>query len=163
MLILGTVASTLDAAQAMMRDAIASGKALRKFEEIVSAQGGDVESIRDPSRLPRARYQSEFVADRDGVVQSVDPRAIGHGIIALGGGRTRMEDSVDHAVGFVIVAKPGMRVVAGQTLGTIHARREEDLAVGRAVPSKAIVVGDGVPEGLPLVSHLVTGRGVTEV
>src|SRR3954468_20991129 len=34
MLILGTVAATLDAAQAMMRDAIASGKALRKFEEI---------------------------------------------------------------------------------------------------------------------------------
>jgi pyrimidine-nucleoside phosphorylase len=163
MLILGTVAATLDAAQSMMRDAIASGKALRKFEEIVSAQGGDVDAIRDPSRLPRARYQAEFVADRGGVVQSVDPREIGHGIIALGGGRTRMEDTVDHAVGFVIVAKPGMRVVAGQTLGTIHARREGDVAVGRAVLSRAIVVGDSAPGGLPLVSHLVTGRGAVAV
>jgi pyrimidine-nucleoside phosphorylase len=163
MLVLGAVASTLDAAHAMMRDAIASGKALRKFEEIVSAQGGDVEAIRDPSRLPMSRYREEFVAERDGVVQSVDPRQVGHGIIALGGGRTRMEDSVDHAVGFVIVAKPGMRVAAGQALGTIHARREGDLAVGRAVLAKAIVVGDGVPEGLPLVSHLVTGRGVVAV
>jgi pyrimidine-nucleoside phosphorylase len=163
MLVLGTVASTLEAAEAMMRDAIASGNALRKFEEIVAAQGGDTAMIRDPSRLPRAPFQEDFAAPRDGVVQSVEPREIGHGIIALGGGRAKMEDTIDPAVGFVIGAKPGMRVVAGQTLGTIHARRQSDLAVGHAVLSRAIVVGDVAPDVLPLVSHVVTGRGVQDL
>jgi pyrimidine-nucleoside phosphorylase len=163
MLVLGTVASTLEAAEAMMRDAIASGNALRKLEEIVAAQGGDATVIRDPARLPRAPFQENFAAPRDGVVQSVEPREIGHGIIALGGGRTKMEDTIDPAVGFVIRAKPGMRVVAGDTLGTVHARSQSDLAVGRAVLSRAIVVGEAAPEVLPLVSHVVTGRGVSEV
>jgi pyrimidine-nucleoside phosphorylase len=163
MLVLGTVASTLEAAEAMMRDAIASGNALRKLEEIVAAQGGDATVIRDPARLPRAPFQENFAALRDGVVQSVEPREIGHGIIALGGGRTKMEDTIDPAVGFVIRAKPGMRVVAGDTLGTVHARSQSDLAVGRAVLSRAIVVGEAAPEVLPLVSHVVTGRGVSEV
>jgi pyrimidine-nucleoside phosphorylase len=163
MLVLGTVASTLEAAEAMMRDAIASGNALRKLEEIVAAQGGDATVIRDPARLPRAPFQENFAAPRDGVVQSVEPREIGHGIIALGGGRTKMEDTIDPAVGFVIRAKPGMRVVAGDTLGTVHARSQSDLAVGRAVLSRAIVVGEAAPEVLPLVSHVVTGRGVSEL
>src|SRR3954471_12064234 len=163
MLILGTVATTLEGAEEMRRDAIDSGNALRKFEEIVEAQGGDSAVIRDPSLLGWAPFREDFMAARDGTVQSVDPRAIGHGIIALGGGRTKMEDTIDPSVGFVIGAKPGMHVTAGQTLATIHARKERDVEVGRAVLSRAIVVGDATPQVLPLVSHLVTARGVTEL
>ena len=163
MLMLGTVASTVDAAHAMMRDSISSGKALLKLEEIVAAQGGDPEDVREPSRLPRAPYREGFGAKSEGIIQSVDPRTIGHGIIALGGGRTRMEDVIDPSVGFVISAKPGMRVMKGQTLATIHARTEADLSVGRAVLDDAIAIGDAVPTVLPLVSHLVTSRGAVEL
>src|SRR6266576_2892807 len=84
MLVLGTAASTLEAAEALMRGASASGKALLKFEEIVAAQGGDKSVVRDPSRLPRASHQQVFAAARDGIVQAVDPRTIGYGIIQLG-------------------------------------------------------------------------------
>jgi len=163
MLVLGTVASSLDAANAMMRDAIASGKALLKFEEIVAAQGGDKSVVRDPSRLPRAARQQVFPASRDGVVQSVEPRAIGYGSIQLGGGRRNMEDRVDPSVGFVITAKPGIRVTKGQALATIHARSEEDLAVGKSILEQAIVIGDAAVTPLPLVSHRVTARGVEEL
>jgi pyrimidine-nucleoside phosphorylase len=163
MLVLGAMASSLEAAHAMMRDAIASGRALHKFEEIIAAQGGDAAVVREPSRLPSTPYQEKFLAGKDGLVQSVDPRMIGHGIIALGGGRTKMDDTIDPAVGFVIDAKPGIRVARGQTLATLHARSSEDLAVGREVLSKAIVIGDQVPSVLPLVSHLVTAQGVEAV
>jgi thymidine phosphorylase len=94
------------------------------------------------------------------VVQSVDPRAIGYGVIALGGGRRNMEDEVDPSVGFVITAKPGLHVTKGQSLATIHARSREDLEVGRSALERAIIVGDSAPPPLPLVSHRVTARGV---
>src|SRR5881394_3651696 len=90
---LGAVATTHDGARQMMRDAIALGKALRKLEGIVAAQGGDAAAVRDPSRLPRAHDEATFQAKRDGIVERVDPRAIGYGIIALGGGRKNMEDT----------------------------------------------------------------------
>jgi pyrimidine-nucleoside phosphorylase len=163
MLVLGDIAATLDAAHVLMRDAIASGKALIKLEEIVSAQGGDAAVIRDPSRLPRAACQEEFTAQRDGIIQSVDPREIGYGIIALGGGRTTMEDTVDPSVGFVVPAKPGSRVVKGQRLAIIHARTREDVRAGKDVLEKAIVIGDKAASPLPLVSHLVTTSGVEEI
>ncbi|HMJ18996.1 MAG TPA: thymidine phosphorylase [Gemmatimonadaceae bacterium] len=163
MLVLGTVASSEEGAHTLMRDSINSGKALAKFEEIVAAQGGDTGIVRDSTRLPQARHREPFVAKRDGVVQTVDPRAIGYGVIALGGGRRNMEEKVDPSVGFVITAKPGHRVTKGQSLATIHARSREDIAVGRSTLEQAIVIGDAAPPPLPLVSHRVTSRGVEQL
>jgi pyrimidine-nucleoside phosphorylase len=160
MLFLAALATSKEAARVLMRDAISSGRALLKLEEIVSAQGGDKAAVRDPSRLPQAPHKSSFDAKHEGVVQSVDPRAIGYGVIALGGGRQKMEDKIDPSVGFVITAKPGHHVTKGQTLATIHARSRGDLDVGRAALEHAIVLGDSAPMPLPLVSHRVTPRGV---
>jgi thymidine phosphorylase len=116
--------------------------------------------VREPSRLPRAPHQAKFEAKRAGVVQSVDPRTIGYGVIALGGGRRNMEDTIDPAVGFVIEAKPGNRVEKAQRLATIHARNPEGLELGRSILDEAIVIGDSPVKPLPLVSHRVTARGV---
>ena len=160
MLVLATLATTREAAHVMMKDAISSGRALLKFEEIVSAQGGDPAVVRDPSGFQPAPFQASFDAKREGVVQSVDPRAIGYGVIALGGGRRNMEESVDPSVGFVITAKPEIHVRKGQTLATIHARSKEDVEVGRSTLEQAIVIGDSALPALPLVSHRVTARGV---
>jgi thymidine phosphorylase len=160
MLVLSTLAPTREAARAMMDGAIGSGQALRKFEEILEAQGGDRRVVSEPERLPQAPHRADFLAARAGVVQSVDPRTIGYGVIALGGGRRNMEDRVDPSVGFVISAKPSDRVMKGQSLGIIHARSKEDLAVGRRVLEEAIVIGESVPVSLPLVSHRITARGV---
>jgi pyrimidine-nucleoside phosphorylase len=162
MLVLGAAASSDEAARTMMAEAISSGRALIKLEEIIAAQGGDSGVVGDPGRLPRATHTETLVAKREGMIQSVDPRAIGYGIISLGGGRRNMEDRIDPSVGFVITAKPGLRVAKGQSLATIHARSKEDLTFGRSILEGAIVVGDSMvnPLPLPLLSHRVTARGV---
>ena len=160
MLVLAAAATSREAAHALMSDAITSGRALLKLEEIVKAQGGDTAVVRNPSRLPQAPHQSSFEARRDGVIQAVDPRAIGYGVIALGGGRRNMEDKVDPSVGFVVTAKPGLHVTKGQILATIHARSRADLDVGRNTLERAIVIADSAPPLLPLISHRVTVRGV---
>jgi pyrimidine-nucleoside phosphorylase len=163
MLILATLASTREGARAMMDAAIASGKAVRKFEEIIAAQGGDNGVVKDPLRLPQSRHRAAFMANREGVVQSVDPRTVGYGVIALGGGRRNMEDKVDPSVGFAITAKPEDHVMKGQTLATIYARSEKDLDTGRSILERAIVISDSAPPPLPLVSHRITARGVEKL
>ena len=163
MLVLAAAASSQEAARTMMADAISSGRALIKLEEIIAAQGGDSGVVRDPGRLPRAAHTETFVAKREGVIQSVDPRAIGYGVIALGGGRRNMEDRIDPSVGFVITAKPGLHVAKDQSLATIHARSKEDLTLGRSILEGAIVIGDSMVNPLPLLSHWVTRRGVEPI
>ncbi|HEV7389653.1 MAG TPA: thymidine phosphorylase [Gemmatimonadaceae bacterium] len=163
MLVLATVATSREGAREMMHDAIASGRALVKLEEVIAAQDGDARVAGEPARLPRASHQKEFHAKRAGVVQKVDPREIGYGVIALGGGRRNMEDSVDPSVGFVISAKPGGRVDQGQRLAVVHARNEKDVELGISVLEKAITIGESASPPLPLVSHRVTARGVEEL
>jgi pyrimidine-nucleoside phosphorylase len=160
MLVLAGVTATRDDARRRMEVAISSGRAAVRFQEIIEAQGGDPRVVDDPSLLPQAAECELFVAARDGVVAQVEPRAIGRGITALGGGRTKVEDVVDPSVGFVITARPGDIVRAGEPLATILARDPAGVARGREALSGAIRIADEGDPPLPLISHRVTEAGV---
>jgi thymidine phosphorylase len=161
MLVLGGAAESLDAARRAMEVAISSGKAAAKFAEIIEAQGGNPGVIEDPSALPQAGECELFLAPRAGVVSRVEPRAIGRGVTALGGGRARMEDIVDPAVGFVITAKPGDFVQQAEPLATVFARDRAGVEIGLAALKQAILIGEEADLPLPLISHRVTASGVT--
>jgi len=161
MLVLGGAAPSLDAARRAMEVAVSSGKAARKFEEIIDAQGGNAAVVDDPSVLPQAGACELFLAPRAGVVACVEPRAVGRGVTALGGGRTRIEDSVDPSVGFVITAKPGDVVQNGEPLATVFARDRAGIDAGLTTLRRAIAIADEAGPPLPLISHRVTSAGVT--
>ena len=163
MLLLAGVARTADAARFAMTDAIRGGAAARKLAEIIEAQGGNPGVVEDPAVLPQAAACEIFTAVREGVVARVEPRAVGRGIIALGGGRTTVEDTVDPTVGFVISASPGDRVSSGEPLATVFARDAEGIAAGMAALREAITIADAAVAPLPLVSHRVTASGVEEL
>jgi pyrimidine-nucleoside phosphorylase len=150
-----------DRAAALQRleETVSSGKALQMFARMTEAQGGDPRVVSDYSLLPKAPVTMEYRAVLDGVVADVPPRKIGHTIIALGGGRSRTEDSIDPAVGLMIPAKPGQRVRRGDVLAVIHARTQAGAERAREALDEAIVIGTGA-KPLPLVSHRVTAQGV---
>ena len=160
MLVLGGVAKDVDAARRQMEVAISTGKAAEKFKAIIEAQDGNPAVVDDPALLPQADACELFEAPRRGFVGKVEPRAVGRGITALGGGRTRMEDAIDPTVGFVITAKPGDRVEAGEPLATIFAKDAAGVETGRAALREAIVIGEEAEVPLPLISHRVTARGM---
>jgi pyrimidine-nucleoside phosphorylase len=160
MLVAGGAAPDLASARETLERAISSGRAAERFREIIEAQGGNPAVVDDPSVMPQARECEIYAAPRSGVVARVEPRAIGRGITALGGGRTRVEDSVDPSVGFVITAKPGDVVQAGEPLATVFARDQSGVDAGLAVLGRAILIADEAEPPLPLVSHRVTQAGV---
>lgn len=160
MLVLGGAARDRNEARRRMEVAISSGRAARKFQQIIEAQGGNPAVVDDPGLLPQAAECELYLAPRDGVVAQVEPRAIGRGITALGGGRTKVEDTVDPSVGFVITARPGDVVRAGEPLATILAKDAAGVASGRATLLEAIRIADEADPPLPLISHRVTEAGV---
>lgn len=159
MVLLAGAAATAGDARARLETALSSGAAARKFQQVIEAQGGNPSVVDDPAILPQAAECELFVAPRSGLVARIEPRPIGDGITALGGGRTRVDEQVDPTVGFVISAKPGDWVDAGEPLATIFARDRAGVDEGRAVLRRAIVVADEAPLPLPLISHRVTARG----
>ena len=151
-------------ARARLAEALASGTALEKLRSIIVAQGGHPGVVDDPSALPQAEAVAVYGAPRAGTVVAVEPATIGRAIVAMGGGRRVMADTVDPAVGFVITAKPGERVERGEPVASIYARDSEGLRTGTAALERAITIVPGeaaVP--LPLVSHRVTKRGVEDL
>lgn len=163
MLVLGEVAPNRSEARRELERSLATGRAFEKMSEIVEAQGGDPEVMEDPGRLPHAPHAVEVTAKFDGYVEAVEPRAIGEGIVGLGGGRRHVQDRLDPAVGFEILVRPGDRVSRGQPLARIHARDQEGVELGRRVLEQAVRVGSE-PTGEPsaLISHRVTLDEVTD-
>jgi pyrimidine-nucleoside phosphorylase len=121
MLVLGQRAQDLESGRRMAETAIASGAAFEKFRVLVRAQGGDVSFVDAPGKFPSAKIIEVVKADRNGNLSQVNARMIGEAAVALGAGRTRKGDPVDHAVGFIIHRKVGEEVEKGEPLLTIHA------------------------------------------
>jgi pyrimidine-nucleoside phosphorylase len=161
MLMLADKASNAADAWKLMKDSISSGKALEKFSEIIAAQHGDPRVIDDQSLLPSAPIQDVVRSDRTGFIVEVAPRAVGHGIIAIGGGRRTMEDKIDPSVGFVLKVKPGDEISEGDALAEIHVADQSGRAKAARVIRNAIRISDqpGDPP-LPLISQRVDANGV---
>src|SRR5688500_18661004 len=160
MLVLGGTVKTHAEARRGMERAISSGAAAERFAAIIEAQGGNPGVVEDPAVLPQAEACELFAAPRRGFIARIEPRAIGRGLTALGGGRTKVDDAVDPSVGFVITARVGDWVEAGEPLATIFARDTNGIEAGRAALRGAIAIGDEAELPLPLISHRITGAGV---
>lgn len=112
-------------AQTMLEDAIASGRALEKFRDMVERQHGDPEVIDDYSMLPRAKNSLKIKADRPGYLVDIDAYEVGMTNLMLGGGRKKKEDSIDYGVGIVFEKKVGDVVEKGEPIAVLH--HENDL------------------------------------
>ncbi len=160
MLVLAGHARDHEHALVMMERQISTGHAAEHFQRIVEAQGGNPAVVDDPALLPQAAEVELFPAPRRGFISRVEPRTIGRGIAALGGGRTSMEDKLDLSVGFVITARPGDWVEKGEPLATIFARDRAGIDSGKGTLRTAITIADEADRPLPLISHRVTAQGV---
>jgi pyrimidine-nucleoside phosphorylase len=117
---------------------------------LVQAQGGDVSYVDDVSRFPQAKIIEEVKAPQNGSISQVNARGVGEAAVALGAGRAKKSDPVDHAVGFIIHTKVGDKVEKGDLLFTVHANDEEKLAEAREAVLAAHSVSDEDVEPLPL-------------
>lgn len=96
--------------------ALRDGRAMDVWRRFVTAQGGDPDAA-----LPTPRETHTVTADRDGILIRQDALSFGVGAWRLGAGRARASDSVVHAAGIDLHAKPGDRVRAGEALFTLSA------------------------------------------
>jgi pyrimidine-nucleoside phosphorylase len=120
MLIVGGVENDLEIARNRSREAITSGRALERFRACVEAQGGDPRVLDDTALLPQAGIQRAITVGRAGFVTRIETDEIGRVVMDWGGGRRRLEDKIDYAVGLRLHAKIGDHVNAGDPLATAY-------------------------------------------
>ncbi|MCR4372743.1 pyrimidine-nucleoside phosphorylase [Bacillus amyloliquefaciens] len=124
MVVLAKKAETLEEARTKLQEVMKNGKALEKFKEFLSNQGGDASVVDDPSKLPQAAYKIDVPAKEAGVVSEIVADEIGVAAMLLGAGRATKEDEIDLAVGIMLRKKVGDNVEKGEPLVTLYANRD---------------------------------------
>jgi pyrimidine-nucleoside phosphorylase len=149
-LVVGNRAHDLSEARAMAEKSISTGSALETLRVLVAAQGGDVSYVDDLSKFERAKYIEAVKAPQSGFVSQVHARIVGEASVALGAGRAKKGDPIDHAVGYIIHKKVGDPVQQGESLFEIHANSEARLAEAREAVLSAYQFSDEFVPPLPL-------------
>jgi pyrimidine-nucleoside phosphorylase len=151
MLRLAGIETSLAGAEARVRDAVATGAGLEKLRGIIANQGGDPAVLDDYGRLPAAPGRHLVRAGRSGWLAGVDAECVGRAAVALGGGRDRHDQAIDHGVGVRLLAKPGAEVRAEDALVELHYRDGDRLGPAVALVEAAITIADDRPRLRPLV------------
>jgi len=152
---LGGVVATVDEARPLIRNAIESGKAWKRFRDLVIAQGGDVSFIDNPGKLPTAKFSEVITATRDGYLKKINARVIGETVILLGGGRAKKGDPIDYSVGILVHKNVGDRLKRGEPIFTVQANQEKKIVDARAQLLTSLECCDDVVEPLPLFYGVV--------
>lgn len=95
-------------------DSLKSGKAYKKFMEMVEAQGGDISGLRVSS------HTQDIISTKSGHVIDMDAYRFGKLSLDLGGGRKTKDDPIDPRVGIVLKKKIGDDVQVGDVLCTLY-------------------------------------------
>ncbi|RFC69471.1 MULTISPECIES: thymidine phosphorylase [Mesorhizobium] len=159
MLISAGIASTNQQAMRLARDALESGSAAESFARMVSLLGGPADFMEKMHKhLPTAPVQRAVKAAQSGFVREISTREIGIAVVDLGGGRTRPQDSVDHAVGLTELLQVGTEVQNGDALAIIHARSEDDFERAAANVRAAYTIGEPRPAPAKSVQRRISVR-----
>ena len=145
------------AARVALQKALDDGSATERFSTMVRALGGPADLVDKPQTyLPLPEVTLDVVPDHDGVVESIDVRAVGIAVVDLGGGRRRAEDDVDPLVGLTEVASLGEAVSRARPLCRVHARSHAQAeAAARAIRS-AYTLRDAAVDPGPIVVERIT-------
>ena len=156
---LGGLAGNPDEACEMVRSSLDSGRAAEQFAIMVAAQGGPSSLLQDPEAfLPSAPVIRPVFANTRGYICSIDTKAVGSAVIYLGGGRQRVEDMIDPAVGIAQIANVGQSVDSGIPLAYIHAASESTWERAAALLKSSFQIGPEQNAGLPVIYARVEGE-----
>lgn len=155
----GAAASVSDGIR-MLEEKIRNGEGLKKFAEMIAAQGGDPRVCEDTGLLPKAKTLIDIKADASGYVASMAADDIGNAAKMLGAGRERKTDELDLSVGIVMKKRIGDRVKQGDVLCTLHAGPKSDRMGAYNLMKRSIHISPEKPEKKPLIHAVVEYKGM---
>ena len=144
----------IDEARVMCREKLEKGLALEKFEEMVTAHGGDLERFERLLKKPTFKFKIQ--AMKSGYVSEIDAEKVARVALQLGAGREKAGDKIDPLAGVTLAVKVGDKVAVGAPLATLEKSSDPDgLERAAADLFKAFTISATVPEARSLILERV--------
>ena len=125
----------------IMENLIESGKAYQKFEEMVTAQGGDLSNL---VKQNQPLYEVTVPAGIAGYIESMDTLNIGWACVELGCGRRKRDDLLDATAGIEFFSKTGDKVNIGDPLFRCFNSNNNKLNSAIKYLKDSIVIGPNI-------------------
>lgn len=151
MVLLGRQAETLTEARQKAAEAVSSGRAFRKFCEMVEAQGGDSSCLRDTGKLPLSPAVRNVTAQSSGWIAAINAEECGLAAVELGAGRETKESAVDFGAGIVLHRSKGEFVKEGEPIATLYADSDGRCRRGEERLRAALTFAQDPPQAAPLI------------
>jgi pyrimidine-nucleoside phosphorylase len=147
---------TIEEGEALLKSNIANGKALEKFKEFITEQGGDSSVTDNYDILPKAEHQIEILSRESGYINQLDALAVAETASFLGAGRHKKDDQIDLGVGVELKAKRGQKMEKGEPLAVLHANNLKYIEQALARIQSAFVFSGKAPVSTPLVREIIS-------
>lgn len=155
MLIAGGMAKDDESALNSLNQALASGKALRKLEQMIVAQGGNPKVCQNTKILLQTDRVVSIKADKKGYIGRIVTDQIGICALLLGAGRVKKTDAIDPCVGIWMERRLGDFVDQGDILAQLHVNDTKNLDQVILRFQKALVIEDMPPNKNPLIHDTI--------
>ncbi|MCR4893604.1 MAG: pyrimidine-nucleoside phosphorylase [Eubacteriales bacterium] len=132
-----------------------SGRALSKFMEFVTAQGGDTSVFDGERLLPVAPLSMDVLSPADGYVSSISCADVGMASLLTGAGRETKDDVLDLSAGLIVHRKVGDRVRKGDAIATVYSSDEKKLESAVAKLLDAYEFSQEETEPLRLIHEII--------
>ena len=96
-----------------------NGEAYKKFEELVSAQSGDLKNLKISEKV------FSIKSDKAGYINKIDALKLGEIAKQIGAGRNSLEDKIDYEVGLVLNKKVGDYVEKEEELVKVYLKNKD--------------------------------------
>lgn len=139
----------------LLSDNLSNGKALKKLEELIIAQGGDTSVLSDYTVFRQAKIKYEYKSTQNGYVSKCDALTIAKACKVLGAGRDKKSEPINMAVGIVVSKKVSEYVKSGDVLAEIYADDQSQLDRSLIMLSKAFEVSNQEIDKPVLINKMI--------
>ena len=124
-----------------IENCVNSGKAYKKFVELIQRQGGDISYCENTEKFEKAKYE-ENITFEEGYISKIDAEKIGKIACYLGAGRIKKEDKIDMSAGIIVNKKVGDYIKKEDIVATLYSNSKEKIEEAREMIKQAITITD---------------------
>ena len=138
----------------LAEESIDSGKALEKFRQEITLQGGNPEVTDNYSLFPQPKHKIEIFAWKSGYIAGMASEKIGETSLFLGAGRETKDSAIDYSAGIILNKTVGEYIEKGELLMTLHTSLEDTSDAQRKI-KEAIMISEYKTVKTPVIKAII--------
>lgn len=151
MLVLAKRTKTNEEGARLLKKLLDGGDGLRRFEEMIASQGGDIQVINDFSKMEKSSNSELILSPESGFISGLNALSIGKACVVLGAGRRTKDSEIDHSAGIELLKKTGAKISKGEPIAKLYFNDASKMEEAKSMVTKAFTFSNDLVNPMPLI------------